>query len=160
MISSLFVTSKHTQPYCYTCRGWNAGCWGSWCCRIAWNRSRRRGRRRPSCVVGRSSSYGVCSHETIWTANSPCQKPFASVVESSYRVPSQAQKSRDNAVQAGSSKPLFRVGSESRWWRLCRFGRLIRPIAAPIACRVALLSAKRRMPLTLCRASPYFRISP
>ena len=40
--------------------------------------------------------------------------PFAGAAESSYKVPFQAQKSRDGAVQAGSSEPLFRVGSESR----------------------------------------------
>ena len=38
MISSLFVTSKYTPPYRYTCQAWNARCWGNWCCRIAWNR--------------------------------------------------------------------------------------------------------------------------
>ena len=160
MISSLFVTSTHTPPYRYTCQAWNAGCWGSWCCRMAWNRPRRRSRRRPNCVVGLSSSYGACSHGTKWTANFPRQKPFASVAEPFYRVLFQAQKSRDACVRVGNSKSLFRVGSESRWWRPCWFGRLIRPIAAPIACRVALLYAMRRMPPTLCRASPYFRISP
>ena len=47
-------------------------------------------------------------------ANSPRQKRLESMAEPSYKVLFQAQKSRDDAVQAGSLESLFRVGSESR----------------------------------------------
>ena len=40
--------------------------------------------------------------------------PVAGAAEPSYKVPFQAQKSRGDAVQADSLRPLFRVGSESR----------------------------------------------
>ena len=156
----LLIISEYTPPYRYTCQAWSGGYWASWCCRIVWNIPHRRGRRRPSCVVGQSSSYGACSHETKQIANSPRQKPFAGAAESSYKALGRVRKSRGACVPINSSESLFRVGSESRWWRLCRFGRCQRPSAAPIACRVALLSATRRMPPIVYRASPYFRISP
>ena len=47
-------------------------------------------------------------------ANSPRQKRLESMAGPSYRVLFQAQKSRGDGVQAGSSKSLFRVGNESR----------------------------------------------
>ena len=47
-------------------------------------------------------------------ANSPRQKWLVSVAEPSYKVLFRVQKSRDDAVRAGSSESLFRVGSESR----------------------------------------------
>ena len=40
--------------------------------------------------------------------------PFVGVAGSSYRELFQAQKSRGDAVQAGSLESLFRAGSESR----------------------------------------------
>ena len=47
-------------------------------------------------------------------ANYPHQKLFAGVAGPSYKVLFRVRKSRDGAVRAGSVRPLFRVGSESR----------------------------------------------
>ena len=115
---------------------------------------------RPSCAVGRSPNYGACSHEAKQTANFPRQKLFVGMAEPSYKALFRVRKSRDDAVRAGNSKSLFRVGSGSCWWRLCRFDILIRPIVAPISCRVALLyTQSTKFRLFLFFISDYHKLS-